>query len=437
MHTSYFKYLFIHVCCLSLTILHTGCGKEEKPNIIFIFADDLGIESLKPYGGHSTITPNIDRLAEEGILFTHCFANPKCSPSRAEVLTGTYPGITGMTKVLSYFEEEEFLDPVKFNSFANQLKKAGYTSAITGKWNLSHLEKKNTIKAFGFDEHCLWQMYDKNGIKRSRYYRPHFRINDTIVEEEIGDRFGPDVMCDFIIDFIQRNKDRPFLVYYPSLIPHIPYVKVPGDPEARMVPDNEQRNDPECFPDMVNYMDRNIGRLVQVVEECGVSENTIIIFSADNGTANNVISVWGKDRIEIPGGKSTMTDRGSRVPLIIKWPGKIRAGTRCDDLVELADFLPTFTDIADAPQPIQKVFGQSFLPQLLGKKGNPRDWVHLEYLDDRQIRTREWIYTNKDVLIKVNELGQPENEPEEDGTFPEIRKKLKTLLAKCQSSTGC
>ena len=131
--------------CLFLVIPQIVCAEVNKPNIIFIFADDLGIESLRPYGGHSTLTPNIDKLANAGMLFTHCFANPKCSPSRAEVMTGTYPGITGITRVLASYEQTEFLDPKKFNSFANQLKKAGYTTAIAGKWNLSYLEKNNTI----------------------------------------------------------------------------------------------------------------------------------------------------------------------------------------------------------------------------------------------------------------------------------------------------
>jgi arylsulfatase A len=272
-------------------------------------------------------------------------------------------------------------------------------------------------------------MYDKKKIKRSRYYRPYFRINDTIVEEAIANRFGPDVMCDFLIDFIKKNRERPFLVYYPSLIPHIPYVKVPGDPDAQIIPDNEQRNGPECFPDMVNYLDKNIGRLMKAVEESGIGENTMMVFSADNGTSQSVTSVWGENRIEIIGGKGTMTDRGSRVPLIIHWPGKIKAGTQCDDLVELADFLPTFVELASATLPKQRVHGQSFLPQLFGKKGNPREWVHIEYLDNRQIRTREWIYSNKDELIEVNELGQADNEPEEAGAYPEIREELRQIFA--------
>lgn len=386
------------------------------------------MESIKPYGGHSTNTPNIDKLAGEGIVFTHCFANPACSPSRAEVLTSMYPGDTGFKHVLSYFEDTTFLDPMQYNSFANQLKEVGYVTAIAGKWNLSHLEKNNTIQAFGFDEHCLWQMFDKHGVKRSRYYLPHFRINNRIVEDEIKDRFGPDVMCDFMIEFIGKNKDEPFLIYYPSLIPHTPYVKIPENEDFAGVPDHEQKNGPECFPEMVNHLDKNVGRLIKALDEHGLGENTIVVFCADNGTAKQVTTIWGKEKIRFHGGKMTMTDRGARVPLIVKWPNKIKPATQCHDLIELADFVPTICEIANAPLPIQKIRGQSFLPQLLGKKGINKQWVHIEYNENRQIRTRKWIYTANDDLIKVNKLGLPENQPEKKGTYQRLRRKFGNLL---------
>ena len=124
---------------------------RDKPNIILIFADDLGIEALNTYGGRGVRTPHLDKLASNGMLFTHCFANPACSPSRAEIMTGTYPGFTGVTHVLSKWDDDTCLDPTKFNSFANQLKKAGYATAIAGKWNVSWLERNDTVKAFGFD----------------------------------------------------------------------------------------------------------------------------------------------------------------------------------------------------------------------------------------------------------------------------------------------
>ena len=124
----------------------------------------------------------------------------------------------------------------------------------------------------------------------------------------------------------------------------------------------------------------------------------------------------------------TMTDRGSRVPLMVSWPGKIKAGSRCDDFVELADFLPTFLDLASAPEPMQRVHGQSFLPQLLGKDGPTKEWVHVEYKNNRQIRNRDWIYTNKGNLIKVNQLGRPENRPEKDTHHLAIRKKMQRIF---------
>lgn len=361
--------------------------------------------------------------------FTNCFANPACSPSRAELMTGTYPRFTGVSHVLSKWEDKAYLDPKKFNSFANQLKKVGYATAVAGKWNVSWLERNDTVEDFGFDEHCLWQMYDRSGVKRSRFYQPYFRINGKIEETSIADRFGPDVLADFMIDFMKRNKDKPFLIHYPALLVHTPYVRVPVGEATNALPDAKQKSGPECFPEMVEYLDKNVGRLVNAVEELGLSNKTLVIFCADNGTHGPVTSVWGENKTRIKGGKMTMTDRGSRVPLIASWPGTIKAGTQSDHLVELADFLPTFLDLASAPKPVQRVHGQSFLPQLMGEDGPAKPWVHIEYRGDRQIRTQEWIYTNKDKLIKVNPLGRPENQAEEPSDHTDVRKAMKKILA--------
>jgi arylsulfatase A len=406
-----------------------GQLKGSKPNIILIFADDLGIETLNAYGGHGVQTPHLDKLASNGMLFTHCFANPACSPSRAELLTGTYPSFNGITHVLTHWKDDTYLDPKKFNSFANQLKNVGYATAVAGKWNISWLERNDTVKDFGFDEHGLWQMYDRDGVKRSRFYHPYFRINGSIEEESIADRFGPDVLADFMIDFMRRKKDAPFLIYYPALLVHTPYIRVPGGPKTNVLPDSKQKNGPECFPEMVEYLDKNVGRLVNAVDKLGISNNTIIIFCADNGTHHPVTSTWGKSSTKIKGGKMTMTDRGSRVPLIASWPGTIKPSTRCDNLVELADFLPTLLEIGSAPKPVQHLHGQSFVPQLLGKKEPSRQWVHIEYKSDRQIRTREWIYTSKGELTRVNELGSPENPPEKQGDHAVVRNEMKRIFA--------
>ena len=416
----------------ALFFFQNCCARNASvnpPNIILVLADDLGIEALSAYGGHGVQTPNLDKLASYGMLFTHCFANPACSPSRAEIMTGTYPGFTGLQRVLTWWTDDFYLDPKQFNSFANQLKKVGYATAIAGKWNVSWLERNDTVQALGFDEHCLWQMYDRNGVKRSRFYQPHLRVNGKIEKESIADRFGPDVLADFMIDFMRRNKNEPFLIYYPALLVHTPYIRVPGGPKTNALPDSEQKkNGPECFPEMLEYLDKNVGRLVNAVDELGLSDDTIILFCADNGTHAPVISVWGENRTKIKGGKMTMTDRGSRVPLIASWPGTIKPGTQCDDLVELADFLPTFLEIASAPKPMQRVHGQSFLPQLLGEKGSARQWVHIEYKNNRQIRTRKWIYTNEGKLTRVNELGRPENRPEAQGDHADFRNEIEGIF---------
>ena len=344
-------------------------------------------------------------------------------------MTGTYPKFTGVLHVLSKWDDDTYLDPQRFNSFANQLSDVGYATAIAGKWNVSWLERNDTVKAFGFDEHCLWQMYDRNGVKRSRFYKPYFRINGEIEEESIAARFGPDVLADFMIDFMKRKKDNPFLIYYPALLAHTPYIRVPGSQKANAVTDSNQKNGPECFPEMVAYLDKNVGRLVNAVDELGINDNTIILFCADNGTHGPVTSVWGENRKKIKGGKMTMTDRGSRVPLIASWPGTIKPGTQCEDLVELADFMPTFVDIASAPKPMQRVQGQSFLPQLVGERGPSRKWVHIEYKHDRQIRTKDWVYTGKGKLIRVNEFGHPENRPQKPGDFEEVRSNMKKVFS--------
>jgi len=408
--------------------LPDGKPAAGRPNIVLIFADDLGIEALNAYGGHGVRTPHLDKLASSGMLFTHCFANPACSPSRAEIMTGTYPRFTGIQHVLAKWEDDAFLDPTRFNSFANQLKQEGYATAVAGKWNVSWLERNDTVQAFGFDEHCLWQMYDHTGVKRSRFYQPHFRINGKVAVESIAERFGPDVLADFMIDFIKRKKDGPFLVYYPALLVHTPYIRVPGGPETNALPDREQKKGSECFSEMVEYLDKNVGRLVNAVDELGIRNNTIILFCADNGTHGPVRSIWGKDRTRIKGGKMTMTDRGSRVPLIVSWPETVQAGTQYDELVELADFLPTFLDVASAPEPMQRVHGQSFLPHLLGKEEPAKEWVHIEYKKNRHIRTKEWIYTGSGKLTRVNDLGRPENRPEQPSDHPDVRKEMKSIF---------
>lgn len=161
----------------------------------------------------------------------------------------------------------------------------------------------------------------------------------------------------------------------------------------------------KLYPNAKVYADYRL-----MLKEMESEIDAVIISTPDHTHAP--ASIYGEEKIEVLGGKMTMTDRGSRLPLIVKWPNKVKPGTRNDDLIELADFLPTLCEMASAPLPKKSIRGRSFPPQLLGKKGNPKQWVHIEYRENRQIRTKDWIYTNKDKLIKVNEIGEPKNNPE-------------------------
>ena len=295
---------------------------------MIILADDLGIECLSSYGGTHE-TPNIDKLAAQGMRFTHCFSNPYCSPSRANLLTGRYPFKNGLKQVI--FDEKAHANTYLHTdqpSFARQLNKAGYTTAIAGKWQLSFLHQRNTVNDFGFDQYQCWQIFRKHDkSKTRRFLHPWFNRNGTVIADEIKDRYGPEVNVEFLIDFIKINaaKHKPFLAYYTCLLPHFPWVPTPDSEDQNYkLPRATHKGNPKYFPDMVTYLDRNVGLLMQSLEESGIADDTVLIFLADNGTDRDLKNQWGEGKT-IKGGKGTMTDRGTRVPLIVRWPKHIQA----------------------------------------------------------------------------------------------------------------
>ena len=234
---------------------------------------------------------------------------------------------------------------------------------------------------------------------------------------------------DFIVDFIkgQAAEGRPFLAYYSSLLPHFPWVHTPDseDKSYRLSKTNPKGN-PKYFPDMVTYLDKNVGRIMRALEESGIADDTVLIFLADNGTDRGIVSTWG-DGKRIRGGKGTMTDRGTHVPLMVRWPGKIQSGSTCDDLVDFSDLLPTLCELSDAPMPEEEIHGRSFLPQLLGKRGNPREWVHVQDKKERHIRDREYILTHRGQLRPVVEIWDPMAKPDAN-LYPEKERAARAKL---------
>jgi arylsulfatase A len=387
-----------------------------KPNLVIVLADDLGVECLSSYGGTSLKTPNLDKLATQSMRFTRCFSNPYCSPSRASLLTGRYPFKNGLKVVLdTKAKEDVYLHPNQ-PSFARQLKQAGYATELAGKWHLSLEHKHNTINEFGFDHYQTWRIFDDQGGKTTRYWTPFLIRNGTVIADQIKDRYGPDVDLEFHLDFIKSSaeKKQPFLAYYATCLPHFPWEPTPdSDDTTYRQPVAGHKGDPKYFPDMVAYLDQHVGRIMQTLDDLGIADQTIMIFLADNGTDRDLTNIWGDDK-KIRGGKGTLTDRGTHVPLIVRWPGHIKAGSTCDDLIDFSDLFPTLCELADAPLPTAEIHGRSFAPQLLGQPGTPREWVHIQNAGDRQVRNSEYMLNNKNQLRRVVELWEDPAEPNEN-----------------------
>ena len=337
--------------------------KVAQPNILLLMADDMGYECVNANGGSSYQTPHLDKLAETGMRFEHCYSQPLCTPSRVKIMTG-------MSNVRNYVQ----FGVLKRDqtTFAHLLKKAGYATCIVGKWQLG--KEADSPQHFGFDESCLWQhtrpARDQSG-RDTRYPNPCLEVNGKPVDYTSGE-YGPDVVTDFLCGFMERNKDQPFLGYYPMILPHNPFVPTPDseDPNCR---DNNQN-----YRDMVAYIDKVVGKLAAKLDELGIRDNTLILFTCDNGSAGAIKSQLNGNMVQ--GAKGTMTDAGTHVPLIANWPGTIPSGKVTQDLVDFSDFLPTFCEAAGAAIPAgHRIDGQSFLAQLRGEKGSPREWVYCWY----------------------------------------------------------
>ena len=393
----------------------TTTSPPAKPNVVIILADDLGVECLSSYGGTAHKTPNIDRLAAQGMRFTRCFSNPYCSPSRASLLTGRYPFKNGLKSVLDTKAKEEiYLHPDQ-PSFARQLKQAGYATELVGKWHMSLEHRHNTIHQFGFDHYQTWRIFDDQGQKTTRYWTPYLIRDGAVIADQIKERYGPDVDLEFFLDFIKTNgaKKQPFRAYYATCLPHFPWEPTPDSAsKGYRQPKSGHKGDPKYFPDMVIYLDKHVGRIMQTLEEQGIADNTIVFFLADNGTDRDLINTWG-DGERVAGGKGTLSDRGTHVPLMVRWHGRIKAGTSCDDLIDFSDLFPTLCELTSATMPKVEIHGRSFAPQLLGKPGQPREWVHIQHEGCRQVRNSDYMLNNQGELRRVVELWQEPAQPNE------------------------
>ena len=369
---------------------------NDQPNIILIMADDMGYEALSSNGSESCKSPNLDKLAAKGVRFTNCFSNPICTPSRVKLMTGQY-NVRNYVK-FGWLDREQ-------TTFAHQLKAAGYATAIAGKWQLGR--DKDTPQHFGFEQSCLWQHTrsgrsneDGKNIDR-RFVNPQLEFNGVEKDFTNGE-YGPQVCTDFICDFIDKNKKKPFLVYYPMILTHCPFDPTPDstdwDPKRLgSTTYKGDRNDPQRhFRDMVAYADKAVGQIVSQLGKSGVRDNTLIIFTGDNGTDTPIVTPWNGKKVV--GGKGTMSDTGTRVPLIVNWPAGIRkAGRVVDDLVEFTDVFPTICEVTTAKLPKNHPGdGASIVPVLRNQAGErKKDWVYIWYRKQVMVRNKQYSFVAK------------------------------------------
>ena len=378
------------VCFVILLI--SGCSTPptsvpEKPNILLILADDVGCDALGCYGGASYQTPRLDELASSGMQFRHCYSMPVCHPSRISFLTGRHDFRHGHPAWGTFPGQAES------QTFAHALKRAGYTTAISGKWQLTLMrDEPDHPHRLGFDQYALFGWHEG-----PRYYQPMIYQNGT-VRRDTEDRYGPDVYVEFLIDFMARNQDRPFLAFYSMTLAH----DVTDDLEKPVPHGPHGRYD--TYKEMVEGMDERVGRLVDAVARLGLREKTLVLYTTDNGTPKRyihsatdsgdlirepVISRVGER--EVAGGKGELTDAGTNVPLIANWPQIISPGQVVDDLVDFSDFFPTLLELAGTELPVlSTIDGISFAGRLQGGSPSPRPWAFSEHNGKFWVRTQRW-----------------------------------------------
>jgi len=384
---------------------------KKQPNIILIMSDDLGYEVLGCNGGTTYKTPRLDQLAQNGMRFENAHVMPLCTPTRVSLMTGKYNFRNYIGFGLIRPEE---------TTFGHIFSNSGYNTCISGKWQLYSYNtldeapemrsKGQTIENAGFDEFCVWHAHHTEE-KGSRYKDPIIYQNGQYRDDTEG-KYGEDVFCDYIIDYIGRKKDdeNPFFVYWPMAATHKPHEPTPDSPEwddfepgsnkyrgsrtfDEVEKDQKVDDNPKFYKDMVEYHDKVIGRLVDYLDQENLSEDTLIIYLGDNGSPHDVCSMVHAHN-EICGGKGKTNDRGTHVPLICAMPGTIKAGEVKADMIETTDYLPTMFDVAGIEAPDNYILdGKSFYPQLTGHNGNPRDWMffHFEPMNPRIIPGKEAV----------------------------------------------
>jgi arylsulfatase len=435
----------------------TASGANQRPNIIFILADDLGWADLGCYGGKKIRTPSIDQLAADGLRFTQHYAgNAVCAPSRCCLMTGMHPGHAFIRNNRQFQPQSEGQYPIPRDTttIAKLLKERGYRTAAIGKWGLGPPGSDADPTRQGFD---LFFGYNCQAHAHNHYPTYLWRNEQHITLAgngggQTGRQFSHDLMELEALSFIRSNKDQPFFLYLPFTIPHLA-LQVPEDSLAEyrtvwdeMPYDGSKGYQPHPTPRaayaaMVTRMDRSIGRISQLIRELGLDEQTVIFFSSDNGPAP--INVGGSDSRffesagALRGLKGELFEGGIRTPLIARWRGTIKPGSVTDIPSAFWDILPTICELTGAATPAE-IDGISLAPTLLGRANQRRHeflyWEFQGYGGQQAVRLGDWkgIRTNLNKQLTSTELYNLAEDPNEQrnvaAEWPEVVQKIEQIM---------
>jgi arylsulfatase A len=436
---------------------------NKQPNIIYILADDLGYGDLSCYGQTKFSTPNIDKLANQGMLFTqHYSGSTVCAPSRSSLMTGMHTGHTAVRGNKEVQPEGQHPIPDSTYTIAEMFKSKGYTTGAFGKWGLGFPGSEGDPIEQGFDT-----FYGYNCQRLGHHYYPYhvWSNNDSIaLRGNEGNKKGvyaPALIHEKTLEFIETNKDKPFFLYVPSVIPHAElaapeevlkkyrgkfsperaYKGVDEGPEFRKGPYASQKESHATFVAMISILDQQVGEIMDKVKALGLEDNTIIVFTSDNGPhqEGGADPKFFNSNGALKGFKRDLYEGGIRVPMIVSWPGKIKPNTKTNHISAFWDVFPTFSSIVKADIP-ENIDGISFLPTLQNntEKQEKHDYLYWEFHEKggrQAVRKGHWKAVKYDVLEQPDkplELYDLSKDIKEENNiakeYPEIVKEMESII---------
>lgn len=442
---------------------------QQRPNIVFILADDLGYGDLGVYGQQKIKTPNIDRLAKEGMLFTQFYAGTSvCAPSRSSLLTGQHTGHTYIrgNKEVKPEGQQPLADTVQ--SYASLLKQAGYVTGAFGKWGLGMIGTSGAPDKKGFDV-----FYGYNCQRQShRYYPTHLWSNDQRIDLPGNDLahkavYAPEWIQEKTLEFITANKNHPFFLFVPSVLPHAelqgpddeyytqyehrfeehPYKGNDYGPDATIAGYASVAKPRATYAAMVARLDAHVGQILAKLDQLGLTQNTVIIFSSDNGAhrEGGADPAFFNSSAGLRGYKRDLYEGGIKTPFIVKWPGTVKPGSRSNFIGAFWDLMPTLVAITNAPKP-RHTDGISFLPTLTGKGKQPQHpYLYWEFHEEggrQAVRMGQWKGVKQKVTTDTNaplELYNLNKDPQEQHNIatqhPDIVRQLNTYITRAHTES--